>query len=148
PVQLIDAAPPLIIYFNVKKETVKQIVRVNGNKKPLDYVVQDKDVTDLKQPQTVQDGIELSEDVPAEIAANSAPFTITVNKRTIASDKAQPTVYGNGKRADLTTILKQNDELNTIPTRQPTVADLLEQLKQSFYDRIHVTFNGKPVTIK
>lgn len=146
--QLIDDAPPLTIYFNGKKETVKPIVRVNGNKKPLDYVVQDKDVIDLQQPQTVQDVIELSEDVPAEIAANSAPFTITVNKRTIALDKAQPTVYVNGKRADLTTMLKQNDELNIIPARQPTVADLLEQLKQSFYDRIHVTFNGKPVTIK
>src|SRR5699024_12588893 len=77
-----------------------------------------------------------------------SPFTITIKQRTNALDKAQPTVYVNGKCAGLTTMLKQNDELNIIQARQPTVADLLEQLKQSFYDRRHVTFNGKPVTIK
>ncbi|MUK86810.1 cell division protein [Ornithinibacillus sp. L9] len=142
---LIEELPSTNIFYNNRSYELKTKVFVNGELRPSDYVVQDRDRIELKQPKTVHDFLEI---IGEEKVTSSKEFTIYLNNKKMMLAEGENQILINNKRTSVDHQLKHNDQLVITSSRLVTVKDLLVNIEKEYWDTITVTFNGQPTQMK
>lgn len=143
--ELIDDIPAITFYINNEKKTIKSTINVNNKHQSKDYIINDKDTIQIRQPKTIKD---ILTQISSEKLPTSDGFKIYVNSKVIKLTGADTQVLLNGNETSSNTIIKDNDELIIKSDKEPILADLLEQLKLTYFYSMKVTFNGKPVILE
>jgi hypothetical protein len=133
------------ILYNDNPFELKSTYFVNNMKQHIDYLVQDRDVIEVRTPRTLQDFFTI---VSTEKLPDDAQYEVFVNNQRISFTLAETQVLVNEKPVTLDYKLKENDRLTVSPKNNPTVAMLLKQMNKKYYHELNVTFNSDSVTMK
>ncbi|WP_047985124.1 cell division protein FtsA [Ornithinibacillus californiensis] len=143
--ELIGYIPPVKILYNNNPFELKSAYFVNNMKQHIDYLVQDRDVIEVRTPRTLQDFFTI---VSTEKIPDDAQYEVFVNNQKISFTLAETQILVNEKPVTLHYKLKENDRLTVSPKNTPTVAMLLKQMNKKYYHQLKVTFNSESVIMK
>lgn len=144
--ELIGELDPITIFFNQKAHPIQPVVMVNDHQSFTDYIIKDNDQIDIKTVKTIADffnQIKLT-----NFNDINQTFTLTINNEEKTFSSFTSKVLLNGTQVSTATLLKPEDQLKLVKAKQPTVKQLLQELNESMYKSILVTFNGEQVEIK
>ncbi|WP_010096168.1 cell division protein FtsA [Ornithinibacillus scapharcae] len=142
--ELLGEIPPIKIFFNNKPYTLKTSYFVHNTIKDNNYVVQDKDVIEMKTPKTIQDFFTY---VSSEKLVTRENFKVFVNNESVNLSLADTKIMVNDVPANMNYKLRPNDQLKVIPSQVPTVKTLLKELNKEYSREIKVLFNQEPISI-
>lgn len=131
--------------YNDQEFVLKPVYQANGQIVDKNYLVQDKDTIHVVMAKTIADF--LSEQTLLN-DQEKEDFFVIVNERKVKLDKGSTIILVNGKQANMTTYIHEEDQITMTPSENVTVKTLLHQLDKQFDYQIHVTFNGEPVELK
>jgi Cell division protein FtsA. len=152
-----DGAPPAVtlgelvqgrrIRFTLDGEAVEYepAVTVNGAKKSLDYVVQDRDEILLTGERTIADV--LTAIGKEKLIRVVQPFYLFVNGEKKSFPAFSGKLLKNGHASTLKDTVNEGDDIRIIPRKQPTASELARAEGGTFAFRLSVTFNGEPVEL-
>ncbi|MEC5421899.1 cell division protein FtsA [Virgibacillus sp. C22-A2] len=143
--ELIEELPSLSIYYNESKYKLTTDFYVNNQLKSKEYTVQDKDNIVLNQIRTVGDFITK---IGTDQIGNTKDFSLFINNKKTTILIGEAKIIVNDNKVKLDYLLKPNDRLYISAAKEPRVVDLLNQLDNNYWNRIEVTFNGEPITMK
>ncbi|MFD2046357.1 cell division protein FtsA [Ornithinibacillus salinisoli] len=142
---LIEELPTTKISYNEKAYDLKAKIYVNNVLQTKDYIVQDRDRIELKQPKTVR---EFLATIGSTSYLTDKEFRINVNNRKVTIAKGETQILINNKVGSLEHSLKHNDRLVITSSQNVTIKDILEHQEADYWSSIQVNFNGKPVSLK
>ncbi|SET80308.1 cell division protein FtsA [Oceanobacillus limi] len=141
--QLIEELPSINIFYHNQPYTLKTTIYVNNKRPSLEYIVQDKDEIELKQPKTIREFLESLGELPSTKA-----FFIYVNNEKMKLKDGETQILVNGSLVSLDYQLKQNDNLVIQKNKKIVLKDILKIMELDYWNTIEVKFNGKPITMK
>ncbi|WP_430784723.1 cell division protein FtsA [Virgibacillus flavescens] len=141
---VIGDMPSKFIKFNGQAITINPIFHVNNKIVTKNYVLKDRDELRITQVRTIRDFLSSNS---TEKLNTLQPFTIYVNQKECTINAGKSNIYLNDKVADANENLKDGDSLTLQYAIIPTVADLLKERNEQYNEKIHVSFNSKPITM-
>ncbi|MDO6448422.1 cell division protein FtsA [Oceanobacillus profundus] len=142
--ELIGEAPSMTIFYNKKPYKLQTDFYVNGSIKNSNYSIKDGDKVTWKQTRTIRAFLQERNLVPS---ITTKPFTIRLNNHSITLTTGTTRILVNNEESALDDTLKQNDRIEVILAKQPTVHDLLQQLDKKALNKVTVTFNDEKVIL-
>lgn len=142
--ELLGELPAIKIYYNENPYTLKTTYFINNIVKDKNYIVQDKDIIEMKMPKTVQ---EFFTYVSSEKLPTGADFRVFVNNESVKLGLAKSQILVNDVPVEMDYKLRPYDHLKVLPNQVPTVENLFKELNKEYYNTINVMFNQKPITI-
>lgn len=143
--ELLDDIPVITVYFQDQPYELKTTLLVNDEEVSKYYYIQDKDDLIVRQQHTI---FEFLSEVSSVHLPNMEAFKIFVNGHPTIIDVGQSTCTVNDKQVSLDYKLRQYDRLDIKYGKKPSIQDILQQLDQSFWHKICVTFQHEPITLK
>ncbi|WP_026907509.1 cell division protein FtsA [Paucisalibacillus globulus] len=139
---LLGDVPSIQIQFNHQQYELKPIYNVNNMIKDQDYLIQDRDVIEVRTPKTVKDFFTF---VSSEKQPDNKEFVLYVNNQKVNLSLAETQIVVNGNPVPMDYKLKQHDHLQLIPRQIPNVKLLLNQLNKELHQQIRVVFNQESI---
>ncbi|WP_255452117.1 Cell division protein [Sporosarcina sp. ANT_H38] len=124
---------------------LEPIIRINGNLKTIDTVIQDRDKITVSHERTVAAAFEKTNQ--SDLTNNNA-FTVSVNKKTINLKKRNTEFFIMEALVQTTHIVKEGDRITILKPPLPTVDEVISEIGKKVCDIITVLFNGESVTIR
>ncbi|CQR48161.1 Cell division protein FtsA [Paraliobacillus sp. PM-2] len=134
------------IYYNNQPHLLQAELVVNDKKANKNYKIQDNDDIELKEINTVHDFLHSINQI--ENLINNKSFILEVDGKKKNFPPFMKQILINKHPATPDTILKPEDRLEFVERKEPTVYHLLEELNESIYQTLKITFNGEQVTLQ
>lgn len=140
----------MAITINDEAVTLQPLARVNGELRPLETPLADRDELELRLPHTVEEALRLA-GYADELDADPAEthFRFTLNQREYVFPRRTITLLLNGAPASFTERIRPGDSLQVtvewLPL--PTIREIIPP-EDWVQEEVKVTFNGQPVTIR
>lgn len=143
--EIIDDIPSMTVYFNDKKHLLKPTYAVNGQVKPKEYMITDRDKITVHQPKTIKDFFVFMNQNNFDATKY---FSVFLNNKRINITKGQTKILINGQQVKSNHLLKNNDYIEVITAIRPSTKDLLKQENHTYWHTINVSFNGEKINMK
>ncbi|UFJ39325.1 cell division protein FtsA [Brevibacillus humidisoli] len=148
--QLLDEVDTLDLTANGKPVSLAPVALVNGQPYPLDAPLSDRDQIEVRLPRTVGEALQQTGLVPAPGSIEETRYIqVTLNGQNCRIPQTQVKLTLNGKPATAADRIRTGDDLyyavESLPL--PTIQELSPSEDWSHL-AIHVTFNGRPVSIR
>ncbi|MHA6251985.1 cell division protein FtsA [Oceanobacillus sp. CAU 1775] len=142
--ELINSEEQKKIHYKNKEYVIGNIYFVNQAHKEPTYIVQDNDMIEWKNIETIKDFLEFY-NINHTITTK---FPVIINQKHLQLSVGETKILINGVQASLVEHLSHQDQLEIIPAKNPTVEDLFTFLKTNYWDAITIYFNDEKVTLK
>lgn len=143
--ELIDELPRKTVIINGELYEVKATVYQNGQAASLDNNVNDRDVIEVKMPETI--AALLAELHLSHLLQAAAPFTVYINGAATEIKPFSGALYKNRIEAKPSSSFEDGDVIEIISRMTPTVRELAEAKQIRLIHSIPVRFNGEFVTL-
>ncbi|WP_182201112.1 cell division protein FtsA [Paraliobacillus salinarum] len=133
------------IYYNHQPYLIQADVFANNKKVSVDYKIQDNDRIEVKEVKTIQDFFTSINQ--SKTLNDYDTFNLEVNGEVKRLAAFAQQILLNKNAATPTTPLKSGSQLELIARKKPTVDHLLDEIDETIYQKIPITFNGEEVSI-
>ncbi|MCL6586211.1 MAG: pilus assembly protein PilM [Anoxybacillus sp.] len=143
--ELIDELPRKTVTINGERCEIKATVYQNGRPASLDREVHDRDVIDVKMPETI--AALLEELQFSHLLQTAVPYTVHINGTTTEIKPFSGALYKNRIEVKPSASFEDGDVIDIIPQKTPTVQELADAKQLRLTHSIPVRFNGEIVTL-
>nr|WP_273844636.1 cell division FtsA domain-containing protein [Halalkalibacter alkalisediminis] len=142
--ELVDDLPLLTLTINGLEKQFQSKVYLNGKRKSLDTLLNDRDHVTVSQIETVQDLLS-----SLHVLENFKPYKLTVNKEEWMYQQPDPVIYVNNQPKSLNDKLNNRDQIDwNLNPLKPKIIDLLSSKHIKVRNTIAVFFNHEPITLE
>jgi len=142
---LIDELPCKLVTINGKRYEIKAAIYQNGQRASLDCEVHDRDVINVKMPETI--AALLEELKLSHLLQTAMPYTVHINGTTTEIKPFSGALYKNRIEVKPSASFEDGDSIDIIPQKTPTVQQLADAKQLRLTYSIPVRFNGEIVTL-
>lgn len=142
---LVGEVDSFTIFFNQEKYKIEPKIEVNGKSVQSDYQIQDNDNIHIIETKTVQEFF--SSINKKDELDQVGDFQLVVDNKKATLENFSTRLKVNGKKVDKNISVRANDKIELIKGDQPTVQKILSSLHIPTEKKLHVTYNGKPITL-
>ncbi len=124
---------------------LEPIIRINGNLKTRDTMIQDRDKIHVSHPRTIAAALEKinRNDLLYENA-----FTVSINQKLVTLKKRTIEFFIMGSPVRPSQIIKDGDQITIQKQPLPTIIEVISEIGKKAFDIITVLFNDEAVTIR